>query len=433
MVSIRSCLGITLWFLLITSFALSKGEVSTTPLNGIAAIVNEDLITEAELNHRLEMVKKEFEQNQQPIPNDEILSKQILNHFINEKLQLQVAKRTGITVDEDTLDTAIKKILQSNHQDLESFKAQLQGEGLSLDEFREQLKNQLLIHKLFERDVGSHITVTKDQVSKILHSPQYNSINVKEYHVYDLLVALSEEPTSDEVRTAKTRIEKILADLHKGKDFKALALAESDGENALQSGDLGWRRLEALPTLFMEPIKQMKPGKVIGPIRAPNGFHLILLEATRENKEHHYVKEMYLRHILLKPMAFDSEQDLQKTLKELKAKINHGADFANLAKIYSQDPLTAQKGGELGWVGPGLLVTPLELAVDSLKPGEISNPVETNMGWHIVQLVKIRQKDDTVAFEEDMIRKMIYRQQLEQSRQHWIQQARSASHIKVIV
>ncbi|MHA7840298.1 MAG: peptidylprolyl isomerase [Gammaproteobacteria bacterium] len=419
-----------LFFLLWAGFAVA--EAPAVPLNGIAAVVNDDIITQQELNHRLQTVKKDFAQNHRALPKDEVLRKQVLNHFINEKLQLQVAQHTGVVIDDATLDAAVKKIREANHQDETTFKASLQAEGLTISEFRQQLKNQMLIHKLFERDVGSHITVTEEQVNNILHSPQYNPMNIKEYRVYDLLVELSDEPTSDEVRAAKKKITKLLADLHNGKDFKQLVVAESDGEDALQNGDLGWRRLEALPSIFIEPVKNMLPGNVAGPIRAPNGFHLILLGDLRQNGGHHYVDEMLLRHILLKPMAFDSEKDLQKTLKELKTKIHHGSDFATLAKIYSQDLLTKQKGGELGWVGPGTLVTPLELAVTSLKPGEITEPVQTNMGWHIVQLVKRRKKEDTAAFEEDMIRKMIYRQQLEQSRQQWIQQARGASRIRVL-
>ena len=420
-----------LLLLFISPFAAA--HEAPTRLNGIAAIVNDEVITHSELEHRLQTVKRDFAQNQQALPEEATLRKQVLNHFINEKLQLQVAKRTGITLEESALEEAIKKIREANHQDETAFKASLQAEGLTLAEFRQQLKNQMLIHKLFERDVGSHIIITEEQVNKVLHSPQYNPIHLKEYRIYDLLIGLSDEPSSTEVQAAKTKAQKLLADLHKGKDFKQLAIAESDGENALDGGDLGWRPLEALPSIFMEPVKHMLPGNIAGPIRAPNGFHLILLEDLRQNGGRHYVDEVFLRHILLKPMAFDSEQDLQKALKELKTKIRHGADFATVAKLYSQDPLTAQKGGTLGWVGPGILVTPLELAVASLKPGEVSDPIQTDRGWHIVQLVKHRKKEDTLAFETDRIRKMLYRQQLEQSRQHWIQQARRASYIKVLV
>ena len=386
-------IAIAFIFFFITSVTMA--DEAPIHLNGIAAIVNEDIITHGELAHRLDTVKKEFAQSHRTLPREAVLRKQVLNHFINEKLQLQVAKRTGVTIDEPTLDVAIKKVREANHHDPESFKASLQSEGLTMEEFRQQLKNQMLIHKLFERDVGSHITITEEQVNKILHSPQYNPMNVKEYHVYDLLVGLSDEPSSNEVRAARKKAEKLMVDLRSGKNFQQLAMAESDGENALESGDLGWRRLEALPALFVEPIKHMLPGNLTGPIRAPNGFHLILLEDLRQSGVHHYVDEMFLRHILLKPMAFDSEKDLQKNLSELKTKIHHGADFAALAKMYSQDLLTAKKGGDLGWVGPGILVTPLELAVTSLKPGEVTDPIQTNMGWHILQLVKRRKKEDT--------------------------------------
>lgn len=422
-------MGYTFWRIIVTGIIILNYKVAfAEPLNRIVAVINDEVITQKELDHRVDMVTKI--QNYQTLPAKDELRKQVLKQFINEKLQLQVAKRTGITVSDEEVKDSLNAL--RNQQDWATFRAQLKQEGFTLAEFQQHLKNQLLVQKLFERDVGSQILITQEQVNKVLNSPDYNPIHRKEYHVYDLLISLSDEPSSDEVYTAHQKAIYLRNQLNQGKNFQQLAMAESEGENALTGGDLGWRRLSALPDTFAKAIKDKLAGEVVGPLRAPNGFHLLLLADLRQSGGHHYVNQVWLRHILLKPMAFDQPQDLQATLVKLKNKIQQGDNFASLAKLYSQDTFTASKGGDLGWIGPGILPTALELAVEQLKPGEVSDPIQTEGGWQLVQLVKRRKKEDTAAFEADRIRKMIYRQQLEQSRQAWLQQVRKASHIKVV-
>lgn len=406
---------------------------TTAPLDGIAAVVNNDVITLSELAKQEDKIKKHITARQIQTPSPLELRAQVLNYLIDRKVELQTAARAGIVVDDETLNAAVESIASKNGLTINELKQTITKDGLSYAEYRDEIRKEMTIERLLQREVGSRIVISKQEVDKYLHSVAYEQQNVREYHLEDILIALPEIPSSKELQAAQKTADDIREKLKNGQSFQELAIAKSNGHEALSGGDLGWRRLEEIPSIFTTTLPSMSAGEVAGPIRTGNGLHLIKLVAIRGNTTTHHTTETHARHILVKTNTLNPDEEIKAKLIKIKGEIENGKSFAEMAKTYSEDTVSALKGGDLGWITPGMLVEPFEKMMNQLKPGLISEPVKTQFGWHIIQVEARREKDDTAEYEEQQIRRRIFERQYEEGNQAWVKRMRDVSYVQIFI
>lgn len=402
-------------------------------LDSVVAIVNSDVVTESELNKQYTGIKQHLEQQNKSLPSDAELRSQVLNHIIDQKIILQTAARANIEIDDDSLNRAIRNIASRNNMTKQELKQTLAKSGIDFRDYREDLRKQITIDRLMQQQIGSRVTISKQEVDKYLNSVAFDQQNIAEYHINDILIALPDVPSSQEIRSAKTTAEKVLKKLKQGHPFSEVAIAESNGQDALKGGDLGWRRVEEIPSVFADYITKMDVGDVQGPIRTANGFHIMQLVDTRGSAARHFTQETKVRHILIKSHTPDDDDDIIEELKDIRKKIEAGASFAQMAKEHSDDVVSREKDGTLGWISPGMLVPAFEQAMDGLTIGMVSQPVKTQFGWHLIQVQERRKKEDTHDYQRNKIRKLIYERQFEEEKQHWITKMRSVSYVQSLL
>ncbi len=398
-------------------------------LDRIVAIVNEDVIVWSELEERIREVRSQLTSSGTSPPPYHALQKQVLERLIIERLQLQVADRTGIRVDDNALNAAIADMAQKNNLSLRDFRDILRRDGYDFAEFREQVRDQMRIAQVRQRNVGDRIVVSERDVDNFLANQSNRSAPDREYHIAHILVALPEGASAEEIAQAKQRAEGIVARLRGGDDFAQTAVAMSDGQQALSGGDLGWKKTAELPTIFVPVVPNLGIGEVSNPIRSPSGFHIIKVLETRGNDQY-IVNQTLARHILIRPNELISDDDARIRLEQLRARVLGGEDFGELARSHSDDRGSAIKGGELGWLNPGSLIPRFEEVSDSLAPGEISEPFKTQFGWHIVQVMDRREHDNTEDIVRVKAREQIRERKLEEEGQGWLRQIRDSAYVE---
>jgi peptidyl-prolyl cis-trans isomerase SurA len=412
---------------------IQQAVAAPTPLDGVVAIVNNDIITRSELNQAVAMAEKQLAASNTPAPPMQQLQLQVLNQLIDKKLELQTAERMGITVSEDQLNQAIQSIAAKNNMTVAQLHDAITNEGVNFAEYRKQLKEQLIMHQVLQEAVGSSIKITPQDIKNAESSPALTANNHAQYDIDDILIALPDEPSSADVQRAYSSAQSIMTQLKNGANFKTIAAANSSGDEALRGGDLGWRSLNDLPTVFAEKVISMKPGEIAGPIRTGNGLHIIKLEGVKDESAGHTITETHVRHILIKTNLASDDAPAKQEILSLRKQIENGADFATLAKKYSQDSGSAQKGGDIGWVTPGVLVPPFEQAMNGLAINQLSQPVKTTYGWHLIQVLGRKQVDDGKQYHDDQIKKIIFDRQFNENAQIWIQQMRHESYVKILL
>ncbi len=411
--------------------ALADDDI--TPLNRIVAVVNGQVLTQNELKNELLAVRQQLRQQGITPPSDEVLNKQVLERLITTQVQLQNAEQIGIVVDDETLNSTISNIAAQNNLTLAEFREVLQRDGFKFTVFREDIRKEITNRRLRQRQVESRITVTTQEIDDYIATQKAQGNVSSDYHLGHILVSLPEGATPEQIKAARTKAMDILEELQNGADFKQTAIALSDGRQALQGGDIGWRKTGELPTLFADVVVQMKVGDISEPIRSASGFHLITLFDFRD-AERHIVEQVHARHILIKtkPEDVDADRtfDPEAKLNELRVRIEAGEDFAQLAKEFSDDAGSAQKGGDLDWVGPGVMVKPFEAVIFSLKNGELSAPFESQFGWHLAQVLDRREFDDTEAHNNAKVRDLIYQRKSEEEYLSWLRKLRDEAYVE---
>ena len=417
---------------LLAALPFTAGAADAPPapetLDKIIAVVNDDVITRTELDNRLRTIKEQLKSQSAPLPPDPVLEKQVLDRMILASLQLQLADHDGIQVDDETLNRTIDRIADDNKLSLPEFRAVLEKEGYDFAAFREDIRREILISRVQQREVNDHILVTEQEIDSYLAQQKARGDTGVEYHLAHILVAVPDAASSERIQAARKRAEDILAKLRAGADFQETAIAMSDGQQALQGGDLGWRKLGELPTLFVDPALHMQPGEVSDLIRSPSGFHIIKL-LDRRDGDRHIITQTHARHILIRTDALVSDADAQAKLRDIRAQIEKGADFAALAKRDSADGANAANGGDLGWVTPGEMVPAFEEQMDKLRTGEISEPFKTPFGWHIVQVLARRRHDNTDTFLRGQARDTLRQRKIEDETQTWLSRLRDDAYI----
>ncbi len=417
------------FLLSLSALAAEPSKPEAVELDSIIAVVNNDVITRVELENRLQLVKKQLGARTQ-LPDDAILRKQVLERMIMEKIQLQVAKRSGIRIDDETINRVIENIAKDNKLNMEQFRQVLARDGMAFADFRENIKNEMIINELRKRQVNNKVSVSEQEVDNYLANQANIKNQQEEYRLSHILVATPEAATPAQIQKARSRAEALRERILKGEDFASIAIGDSDGPQALKGGDLGWRKADQMPTFFSRIIENMKVGDISQPLRSASGFHLIKLMDKRTQEQSHEVQQTLARHILIKPNQIVSNEDARKRLQNLRTRILNGEDFAQLARAHSADTASAAEGGSLGWTNPGTMVPQFEEQMNKLEPGQISQPFRTQFGWHIVQVMSRRKHDDSEQFIRNQARMVIGKRKAEEAAQNWLRRMRSESYVE---
>ena len=399
------------------------------PLNRIVTIVNDDVILESQLKTREAIILAQLQESQTQAPPRSQLRKQILDRLIMENLQLQLAKRSGIKVDDDTLNKALRGMASENNMTLSTFRDKLESEGFNYIIFREQLRDEITMNRVRQQTVENRIQVSEQEIDNLLANTSSFETSGKVFRLSHILISLPEAATPKQVQAAQERAESIIAKLKSGEGFATLAIAESDGQQALEGGDLGWREANKLPSLFIDEVQTLDQGDISALIRNPSGFHIIKVTDSRGD-ESHEITQSRARHILLKQDAFTSTNDIKTRLEQLRERIVQGDEYAALARAYSEDPGSASQGGDLGWVSPGTMVPEFEKAMDDLQPGEISQPVESRFGWHLIEVLERRTHDNSDEYQRSQAREAIRRRKTDEELETWLRRLRDESYIE---
>ncbi len=411
----------------IPTFAFS---VEIVKMDRIIAIVDQGVITEQELADRMRTVSAQLEKQGTPLPPQNILEKQILERLISDSLQLQLAAQTGLKVDDTQLDKTIERIAEQNKLSVDEFKVLLEKDGISLRKFREDIRSEITLARLREREVDNKVNISEGEVDNYLTTQANRGEEQDEFEVSHILIRTPEDASPEDLEKAKTKTQEALKQLADGTNFSQVSAAFSDAPNALEGGALGWKSGAQMPALFLETLKNMQVGEVAKPIRSPNGFHVLKLTNRRGGTSSLVVGQTHARHILIKLSEVVSEKDGKRKIDGIKERVDNGTKFEEMARQYSEDG-SANNGGDLGWVNPGDTVPPFEKAMNALGLGEISEPVLSPFGWHIIQVLERRQQDMTKEASRLKARQEIRVRKAEEAYQDWIRELRDRAFVEL--
>ena len=398
-------------------------------LDRIVAVINDDVIMRSELAVKIRGVTTQMQEQNIPLPPPDILEKQVLDRLIMTRLQIQMAQNTGIRVDDETLNRTISNIARENELNLNQFREILEQDGYGYENFRKEIRDEILISRLQQRQVDNRVIVTDREIDNYLSNQEHQGETDIEFHIAHILVAIPEGASTRQVTRARETAETALGELRGGADFASMAATYSDGQQALDGGDLGWRKAGQVPTLFADFISNMEVGGLSDIIKSPSGYHIIKL-LDKRSSEQVVVTQTRARHILVRPDELTTVDDARRRLQQLRMRIEGGDDFAELAKAHSADTMSAADGGDLGWVNPGDLVPEFENVMDSLEPGATSQPFPSQYGFHIVQVLDRREHDSTEDIKRARAREAIRRRKLEEARTDWLRQMRDEAYVE---
>ena len=402
---------------------------SVVPLDKIIVIVDNDIITQVELDDRIKLISQQLKQKGNNLPPLDTLRKQVLERLILEKLQLEMAKKTGIRINDEMVNRVIANIARENRLSMEKFREVLKKDGFEFSEFRENIRREVTISRLRKMRVENEVNISEQEINNFLSQSSKGKSAGDEYHLSHILIASPEAATPQQIDVTEKKAKKIFEELEKGDDFAQKAIAVSNDELALKGGDLGWRKAAQLPTLFAPIVAKMKKNEIKGPLRSASGFHIIKLKDKRNTSQKHVINQTLARHILIRPTQILSQEDARLRIVDIRQRISSGGDFANIAKASSDDKASAAEGGSLDWVSPGKMVPAFEEEMNKLKPGEISQPFQTQFGWHIVQVLSHRKHDNTEQVQRSQAVQLIRKRKTEEAIQDWLRRLRAEAYV----
>lgn len=433
-------------------------EAASSALDAIVAVVDDDVITRRELDAATARIEAQMRQRKIPIPPRPVLEKQVLERLILTRLQFRAAERNGITVDDATLNAAIETLAQRNNMNLTQLRQTVEKDGISFAQFRDEVRRELMGARLRQKLVDSQIQVSDQDVDNLkaqLADLPMSGGNAsesgaggggsREYRVAQILIALPEGASPRQIEDTKRKAGDVLAQLRQGTDFGQMAIRVSASQQALEGGEIGWRSAEQLPTVFSTVVPHLKPGQISDLIRSPSGFHIVKLLEVRgggvearpspasssQTQQQELVNQTHVRHILLRTSPQRSDEEARRQLEQLRQRLRGGEDFAELARTQSDDKGSAERGGDLGWVSPGMLVPPFEQAMNALKPNEISAPVKTQFGWHLVQVLERRQAQATPEAARARTREALMRRRSDEEWELALRRLRDEAYVEV--
>lgn len=402
---------------------------NTLLLDRVVAVVNDEVVTQLELAKEVDFAVRQLTLQGTPLPERDALERQVLERMITSRILVQNARRTGIRVPDGQLNKAIDRMAAENKMSGEQFREAMEEQGIDISRFRERIRVQIMISRLKEREVDNKVTITEAEIDSYLRSQVKSGSKDDEYKVAHILVLVPEGASPDEIRTSRDAAEDALRQLKEGADFGQVAASVSDAGDALEGGMLGWRTAAQLPELFVDAVSGLRVGAVSDALRSANGFHIVKLYDKRGNTATLIVQQTHAQHILIRLNEVVSEQDSIQRLTDLKARMEMGdADFGDLARQHSDDG-SAAKGGDLGWLSPGETVPEFERAMNVLQPGEVSDPVRTPFGLHLIKVLERRDEDLSEERQRVMARQTIRLRKADSASQEWVRQQRDKAYV----
>lgn len=404
-----------------------KGEI--VKMDRIVAIVDQVVITEKELADRIKTVTAQLEKQGTELPPPAILEKQILERMITDRLQLQLASQTGLRIDDNQLDKTIERIAGQNKMDIPTFKKALLEDGIQYRKFREDIRNEITLARLREREVDNRINITESEIDSFI-AMQSASNSTDEFEISHILIRAGEDTAPEDLKKLRVKAEDALAQLQLGKDFAKISASFSDAPNALEGGSLGWKNGSQIPALFLEALKPLKAGELSSILRSPNGFHILKVTNRRGGSSPLVVGQTHVRHILIKFSEVVSEKDALTRMVSIKERLDNGEKFEDLARQYSDDG-SAKSGGDLSWVNPGDTVPEFEKTMNVLALGEISNIIKTQFGLHVIQVLERRNQDMSKEASRIKARQEIRARKSDEAFQDWVRELRDRAFVEL--
>jgi peptidyl-prolyl cis-trans isomerase SurA len=429
--SVPSSMRELCWSLaLLSSCSLALAQQVET-LDRIVAVINGDVVTSVELERETRIAVETLRRQGTSLPQRDVLERQLLERLVSKQVLLQVARQTGLRVADAEVDAALERIAAENKmKSVADLRVAVEQSGVPFDKFLEDLRSEILISRLREREVEGKINVTDAEIQNFLRAQEAQAERVDEYRLAHILVSVPEQATPEQLKLRRDRAETALAQLKQGVDFRQVAAGYSDAPDALQGGDMGWRPAGRLPGIFLTALKGMKIGQDSDILRSPAGFHIVRLTDKRGNDTPVMVVQTHARHILIRLNELVSENEARTRLAELKDRIEHGADFADLARLHSNDA-SAVRGGDLGWLSPGDTVPEFERAIRPLKPSQVSDPFKSAFGWHIVQVLERREHDMSKDRQRMTARQAIRARKSDEQWAEWVRQQRDKAYVEI--
>jgi peptidyl-prolyl cis-trans isomerase SurA len=415
--------------------AISRAQTRDIGVHGemldrIAAIVNDGLVLKSELDAQMDAVTKRLQEQKVELPSQSVLKQQVLDRLILQEIQAQHAKRVGLTVSDEQLNSALQEIASRNKIPFDQLPTALSAQGVDYKQYREGMRKEITLSTLRQRDVIAHINVSPHELEQFLSRQQTSAAN-DEFNVSHILLSLPEAATPQQLQEMTHKAQDLAARASKGEDFGQLAIANSNSQTALDGGQLGWRKGTQLPQFILDLVTRMKVGDVSEPVRTPSGFHIVKLNERRSGEAPVIINQIHVRHILMKTNELDDDETVRQKLSKLRDRILKGEDFAGIASTTSADPGSAPDGGDLGWSGPGNFVPEFDKAIADLKTDEISEPFKTRYGWHIVQMLGTRTYDSTDDVRRQRAFAAIRESKADEETELWLRRLRDEAFVEI--
>ncbi|PIE24873.1 MAG: molecular chaperone SurA [Neptuniibacter caesariensis] len=409
---------------------ITSSQAAEVPLDRVAAIVNEGIILQSELNQRTALIKEQLLARETRIPPDHILRRQVLNRLILESIQKQLAAQQGIRISDSQLNSAIANIAAQNGLSIEQFREALIAEGRDYAQAREQIRNEMLINSVQQNLVNRRIRVSEQELESFLSSEDGKNQSAAEYLLSHIMLSIPPQASPETIQKAETKANKVYKMLLEGADFAETAVEFSNAQNALKGGDLGWRKVSELPEVLGNAVRNLSPGELSKPVRSPSGFHIILARDKRGGAVQ-LIDQKLVSHILLKSSEIRTKEQAKRQIEQLYQRIKSGESFASLAKEYSDDPASGSEGGSLGWTQNGQMVPEFEQVMNSTAVGQVSTPFESRFGWHILTVLDARTKDVGEKMQENRARTAIRKRKFHEELSNWLREIRSQAYIDI--
>lgn len=423
------------WKTLLLGIAMVANISHAAPqvVDKVAAVVNNGVVLESDVDGMMQSVKGSAGQAGQQLPDDATLRHQILERLIMDQIMLQMGQKMGITISDERLDSAIADIAKQNNMTLDQMRSRLAYDGLTYSTYRKQIRQEMLISEVRNNEVRRRITVLPQEVEALAQQISNQNDASTELNLSHILIPLAENPTAEEVNAADTQARFIVDQARNGTDFGKLAITYSADPQALKGGQMGWGRIQELPGVFAQALSTAKKGDIIGPIRSGVGFHIIKVNDLRGQTQNISVTEVHARHILLKPSPIMSDDQARNKLEQVAADIKSGkTTFDKAAKELSQDPGSANQGGDLGWATPDMYDPAFRDALLRLNKGQMSDPVHSSFGWHLIELLDTRKVDRTDAAQKDRAYRMLMNRKFSEEAATWMQEQRAGAYVKIL-
>ena len=404
----------------------TRGEL----LDRVVAIVNDGVVLDSDLEKQIQAVTARLREQKLELPAQNVLRQQVLERLVLQEIQMQHAGHAGVKVSDENVNQALEDVAKRNNMTLAQLPDAMAQQGIDYATYREEIRKEITLQLLRQRDVLQHISVTPREIDQFLERQSKTPATNNEYNVSHILIAVGQEASPAQLDAAAKRAQDVYERARGGEDFAKLAVAYSNSQTALEGGALGWRKGSELPTFLTDVVAKLKPGEVAEPLRTPTGFHIVKLNEVRGGQQQSVEDQVHLRHILMKTNELADDATVRTKLLAIRERILKGEDFAGIAQVSSEDPGSAAEGGDLGWAGPGTYAPEFEAAVASLKDNEISEPFKTQFGWHIVQMLGHRQFDNSADMRRRQAAEAIRASKADEETELWLRQMRDEAYVE---